>query len=102
MPSEERKVSRSCSGSTPGTTSFICGSSPASGRPPDDFKSATTLAKAEKLALRDAGMKFPGSDRGSPLGSPGPEGEGKGFHLFIALEGDELSMSVKLPQPRTA
>jgi len=58
-------------------------------------KSATTLAKAEK-ALRDAGMKFPEVTEDFPWGHRALKVKGKAF-IFIALEGDELSMSVKLP-----
>ncbi len=58
-------------------------------------KSATTLAKAEK-SLRDAGMKFPEATEDFPWGHRALKVKGKAF-IFIALEGDELSMSVKLP-----
>jgi predicted DNA-binding protein (MmcQ/YjbR family) len=58
-------------------------------------KSATTLAKAEK-ALRDTGMKFPEATEDFPWGHRALKVKGKAF-IFIALEGDELSMSVKLP-----
>ena len=58
-------------------------------------KSATTLAKAEK-ALRDAGIKFPEVTEDFPWGHRALKVKGKAF-IFIALEGDELSMSVKLP-----
>lgn len=53
------------------------------------------LAKAEK-ALRDAGMKFPEATEDFPWGHRALKVKGKAF-IFIALEGDELSMSVKLP-----
>ena len=59
-------------------------------------KSATALAKAEK-SLRDAGMKFPEATEDFPWGHRALKVKGKAF-IFIALEGDELSMSVKLPQ----
>lgn len=58
-------------------------------------KSATTFAKAEK-ALRDAGMKFPEVTEEFPWGHRALKVKGKAF-IFIALEGDELSMSLKLP-----
>jgi len=58
-------------------------------------KSAPTLAKAEK-SLRDAGMKFPEATEDFPWGHRALKVKGKAF-IFIALEGDELSMSVKLP-----
>ncbi|HEY7029244.1 MAG TPA: MmcQ/YjbR family DNA-binding protein [Gemmatimonadales bacterium] len=58
-------------------------------------KSVMTLAKAEK-ALRDAGMKFPEVTEDFPWGHRALKVKGKAF-IFIALEGDELSLSVKLP-----
>jgi predicted DNA-binding protein (MmcQ/YjbR family) len=58
-------------------------------------KPPANLAKAEK-ALRDAGMKFPEATEDFPWGHRALKVKGKAF-TFIALEEDELSMSVKLP-----
>ena len=58
-------------------------------------KSPATLVKAEK-ALRDAGMKFPEATEDFPWGHRALKVKGKAF-TFIALDGDQLSMSVKLP-----
>lgn len=49
--------------------------------------------------LRDAALCYPGTDEHFPWGETAIKVKGKTF-LFMRAEGDEISLSVKLPQSR--